>query len=45
MARLIAVLLMTKLGDEVILWGNAHATQRESAGIALVAGVQTRQIF
>jgi threonine aldolase len=45
MANLIAVMLMTKPGDEVIIWGNAHTIQRESAGIALLCGVQTRQIL
>jgi len=45
MANLASVLLLTKPGDEVIIWGNSHTIQRESAGIALIGGVQTRQIL
>lgn len=45
MANLLSVLLLTKPGDEIIIWGNAHTVQRESAGIAVIGGVQTRQIL
>ena len=45
MGNLIAVMLWTKPGDEVISWWHSHSADRECANVAMIAGVQTRQIM
>lgn len=34
-----------KPGQEIIIWGNSHAVDRQCANLVLFAGVLTRQLF
>ena len=44
MSNLIAAILSSNPGDEVIAWGKSHFLDREAANLAIIAGLQTRQI-
>ena len=44
MSNLIAAILSANPGDEVIVWGKSHFADREAANLAVIAGLQLRQI-
>lgn len=45
MANIAAVIAQTRPGSEIIISSSCHSVERESSSFALLAGVQTRQIF
>ena len=44
MSNLIGALLSANPGEEVIIWGKSHFADREASNLAIIGGLQTRQI-
>lgn len=45
MACLSCVIAHCRPGDEMIIWGNSHAVDRQCSNIPMLTGVLTRQLF